>query len=130
MQKRKRMRSALGIWRQRGESDMKAGATGRIQGVFPSQKFMECYVVGTDRRVVMLQRVTIGRRGAVKAKQVYYSVPWEKIVRYYADDERFALIKDDWADGVCEIVFEGTAAQFGSWKALCESRGLPRHELD
>jgi hypothetical protein len=118
----------FGSWRERGESDLVVGANGYLQGVLPVQQSSRGYVVATDRRLVILQGVDIARGGRLKAKQVAYAAPWEKVRAYAVDDgaDQLALMLGEREPHEPYAVVISGAPDYGGWREICEKRALPR----
>jgi hypothetical protein len=94
----------------------------------PSQRWSRGYVVGTDRRVVILTGLDIARGGRLKAKYIDYAVPWSRIRACAVDDDEdeLALLIDDRQPHEPYAVVVNGAPDYGGWRELCEKRGLPR----
>jgi hypothetical protein len=118
----------FGTWRERGESDLLAGAGGYLAGVLPSQEWSRGYVVGTDRRVAILTGLDIARGGRLKAKCTAYAAPWSRIRAFAVDDEQdqLALLIGEREPHEPYAVVVNGAPDYGGWRELCEKHGLPR----
>lgn len=74
----------FGRWLDRGERELQ-GATGDgyLQGMLLSETTKPCFTVATERRIVMLEDVTRGRAGRLRAKGITFEVPWSMVKGYW-----------------------------------------------
>lgn len=71
-------------WLAPGEHELEGlCGDGYLQGILLSEVSQPRFTMATDRRLVMLEESTRGRRGKLRTKGVCFEVPWTMVKGYW-----------------------------------------------
>lgn len=71
-------------WLESGEHELDGlCGDGYLQGILLSEVSQPRFTMATDRRLVMLEESTRGRRGRLRTRGVVFEVPWTMVKGYW-----------------------------------------------
>lgn len=71
-------------WLESGEHELTGlRGEGYLQGILLSEVSQPRYTMATNRRLVMFDETTLGRRGQVRSRGVCFEVPWTMVRGYW-----------------------------------------------